>query len=384
MKLNICLVWLCLFIWYAYSIQSTNMYTITDQYGYPLESYYVTTPDGYILRLFRINHRDRTQNNEDRPVVLMHHGATAASEDFISHGPDLSPAFYLVQNGYDVWLCNSRGNRYSRNHTTLDPDTDPEYWRFTLSEMAYDLQTVIDYILNSTSVQSLAYVTFSQSTTIGFIALSANNSWFEGRMNWFIPLAPEVRLDYITSPLYLALFNSPILYPTLRRLGINEFPADFFSTTTSTVVCGIFPNLWNLLQTYQTEGNYSVDDLDSVRVYRSHSPAGVAIGPLEQGSQVYLARRFQYFDYGYEENLLHYNSTTPPQIDISLIRNIPIAVFNGVYDLISDVRDVEWLVQQISNVLVAHNVYEYGHMTFLLGRNMTYLDDLLEIIDEYA
>jgi len=29
------------------------------------------------------------------------------------HLPDLAPAFQLVRMGYDVWLGNSRGTRYS-------------------------------------------------------------------------------------------------------------------------------------------------------------------------------------------------------------------------------------------------------------------------------
>ena len=47
---------------------------------------------------------------------------------------DQAPAFMAVDNGYDVWLGNFRGNKYSRAHVNLDPSVDMEDWKFSWAE----------------------------------------------------------------------------------------------------------------------------------------------------------------------------------------------------------------------------------------------------------
>lgn len=46
-----------------------------------------------------------------------------------------SAAFVMVKAGYDSWLLDLRGNKYSRKHLSLNPDVDKEYWNFTFHEM---------------------------------------------------------------------------------------------------------------------------------------------------------------------------------------------------------------------------------------------------------
>ena len=69
--------------------------------------------------------------------------------------------------GYDVWMGNTRGNTYSKNHTTLDTCSScPEFWNFGWHESGmYDLAAAIDYILAITKQESLYYIGHSMGTT---------------------------------------------------------------------------------------------------------------------------------------------------------------------------------------------------------------------------
>ena len=47
-------------------------------------------------------------------------------------------AFYFAELGFDVWMGNSRGNKYSKNHRYLDA-TEKDFWNFSFYELGkYD------------------------------------------------------------------------------------------------------------------------------------------------------------------------------------------------------------------------------------------------------
>jgi len=57
------------------------------------------------------------------------------------HSADKAPAFILAKAGYDVWLGNSRGNKYSQQHTNYKVMNKKHniFWQFTWQEMGeYD------------------------------------------------------------------------------------------------------------------------------------------------------------------------------------------------------------------------------------------------------
>lgn len=71
----------------------------------------------------------------------------------------------MADQGYDVWIGNARGNKYSRSHTYLDPDSGVDFWDFTWHQIGiYDIPAMIDYVLEQTGQEDLFYIGHSQVT----------------------------------------------------------------------------------------------------------------------------------------------------------------------------------------------------------------------------
>ena len=131
-----------------------KFHEIVEKYDYLFEEHKVTTDDGYILTLFRINHKEAPKG---APVVFLQHAVLDSADSWIVNHSEESPAFVFANERYDVWLGNFRGSRHSRAHVSLDPDSKDFYTRskffdFTWEEMArFDLPKMIGYALEQSN-----------------------------------------------------------------------------------------------------------------------------------------------------------------------------------------------------------------------------------------
>lgn len=129
-----------------------------------LEEHAITTKDGYNLKLFRIPGNSAQPQAPNKPVVLFMHGLEDSADCWVINHPEVAPAFVASREGYDVWLGNNRGNKYS--HTSAAPMSNKDFFNFSFIEMGdHDLPAMIDYVLAVTGQSKLAYVGHSQGTS---------------------------------------------------------------------------------------------------------------------------------------------------------------------------------------------------------------------------
>jgi lysosomal acid lipase/cholesteryl ester hydrolase len=182
-------------------------------FGYTFEEHVILTKDGYLLGLHRLSRklgegRSRMGGSTGKPVVYLHHGLLMNSEVWIClTSPQRCLPFVLVEMGYDVWLGNNRGNKYSRKSIHHDPNSST-FWNYSMDDFAWhDIPDSIEYILHVTKEPSLSYIGFSQGTAQAFAALSIHPQLNE-RINVFIALAPAMRPAGLSAPIVDGLMKA--------------------------------------------------------------------------------------------------------------------------------------------------------------------------------
>lgn len=170
---------------------------LCEIFGYTHEEHVVLTKDGYLLGLHRLPFRhgetsNRRGHSTGKPVIYLHHGLLMNSEVWVCQtDPTRSLAFVLVELGFDVWLGNNRGNKYSKKSIHHNPNSI-KFWDYSIDDFAWhDIPDSIEYILDVTKEHSLSYIGFSQGTAQAFAALSIHPQLNE-KVNVFIALAPAM------------------------------------------------------------------------------------------------------------------------------------------------------------------------------------------------
>ena len=365
---------------FAHTEAFYDFVTYCKFYGYPVQVHTINTDDGYILTYFRIQAKNQTEFKTGLPVLWLQHGILDSSDTWLvnSEPENQAPGFYFANKGYDVWFGNSRGNKHSRAHAFLNPDTDNAFWGFTWQDMAtYDLPAGFKYITTYTGQQKISYAGHSQGTTQMWAALAEENPIVKQHLKHFISIAPVSYIGNCNSTLLTLLARRDVVF-LLRLLDIHEFLSpSWFLTNAGVEVCRVLNFLCKDGIEVIADSDTSIDNYERMDVVLGHFPAGTSLRNLNHWSQIVVDGTFRKYDFGTPElNMKNYNSTTPPHYDLSKV-DVPVSLFVGTEDKLGDYIDNRRLRDELVNVPYKfYKEYSKGHITFVWGRDMSYLADV--------
>ncbi|CAL5403399.1 unnamed protein product [Camellia sinensis] len=344
--------------------------SMVESQGYVCEHHKVTTKDGYILGVQRIP-VGRSGKKPDKPPVLLQHGLLVDSVTWLLNSPDESLAFVLADNGFDVWIANTRGTISSLGHTSLSPN-DAAYWDWSWDELvAYDLPATFNYVHAQTG-QNMHYVGHSLGTLIALAAFSQKK--LVNMLRSAAMLSPIAYLGQMSSLLTRAAADA-FLAEYSYWLGISEFiPEGDAAAKLLKVICDKTHSNCADLVTAFTGKNCCVNN-SKTGTFLEHEPQPTATKTMIHLSQMIRWGTIAMYDYGSKfENNQHYGKPTPPVYNMASIpKDLPLFLSHGGQDLLSDVKDVKTLLATLkghrANKLVVQYRKDYAHSDFVFGVN---------------
>lgn len=355
--------------------------------GYPLEIHYVETEDGYGLKLFRIpgNKLEKDYRNKQKEAILLVHGIFDSSDGWLCNSEDKCIPFILANLGYDVWLGNSRGNKHSKHHNDYC-HRQKEFWNFSFHDMGmYDIPAKINHIkkINKHS-EKIIYLGHSQGTAQVFAALTMNLEYFKKNVKLFIALGPVACVHNINS-LALQTMEKLMIDILFEKLSFHEvLCSDQNMNKLSSWILPKIPNVSSLLVEIISDNNSSeTNNVNMMPVFLSRGPSGSSLKAISHFVQCMRSKKFKRYDYGKKENLQLYGSEDPIEYDLKSITDFPIALFSGLGDKIATPKDVYWLKEQLGNNVILHNEYDLGHIGFIMANDMSWFNDVVNILELY-
>ncbi|KAI2802961.1 Alpha/beta-hydrolase lipase region [Blomia tropicalis] len=354
--LGIAFVWVSYLASYVYNtttttstfqLYSTNpdIYRNTSQLietrGFHSEIHHPVTRDGYI---FDHISQSKLINGVYYDLPSMNHTNCSGIEP---NNVGQSLAFVLAACGYDVWLGNYRGTRYSTQHVFLSPKS--EYWSYSVDELGmYDIPATVEYILSYTG-----------KGTSGMFQLLSTRPSYSALIRPFIALAPVAYVANIqTSILQYAANNLPEL--NIPFFGIPSQLLAVGDDIFSTFICGN-----TILQPLCTSIAFALCGYDWANTDQND-----------------LAWIFGHFPDGTSNrnNLQTYGMRTPPIYNLSRINNRYMIFVSGINDFLADPKDIEHIRKQLTVPLYRDYVVSYkwfNHIDFLVGTNVGQLQNSL-------
>ncbi|XP_069960383.1 gastric triacylglycerol lipase-like isoform X3 [Cherax quadricarinatus] len=255
-----------------------------------------------------------------RRVAFLQHGVFSSSADFVVNDPDQALAFILADEGYDVWIGNTRGNFYGQRHVKLS-SRQPEFWDFSWNEVGrYDIPAMLSYARDVTGVKQVYYV-----------GHSLGGSGFFIMMNYH---------PYINSWIRVMAALAPAAYVQGRHVPLS-----------------LIAPLTNVIDEY-------------LPVILSHFPSGVGLHIFTHLLQLHHSGGFHAYDYGHARNLVEYGTPSPPDFTLNSV-TVPVGVFWAEGDAVVAPEGMQLTLSKLPRLVLNRKVPlpDYNHLDFLFAEN---------------
>ncbi|KAI5789655.1 lysosomal acid lipase/cholesteryl ester hydrolase [Peziza echinospora] len=368
-------------------------------WGYEAEEHVVQTGDGYLLGLHRVRpqgvgeqrgrersrgqgRRSGVNNDVGKKVVYLHHGLLMNSEVWVClTEKERCLPFVLVDQGYDVWLGNNRGNKYSKkciHHSS----SSTQFWDFSMDEFAmHDIPDSINYILETTKSKSLSYIGFSQGTAQAFATLSIHPSLNE-KVDVFIALAPAMSPAGLHNSIVDALIKaSPnLLFLLFGRKSILS-SATFWQ---SILYPPIFVRLIDASLTFLFDWRGKNISLNQKIAAYSHLYSFTSTKSVVHWFQIIRNKSFQMYDDDVQGvmNLYGKNFYRVAKFPTRNITTPVVLVWGGSDSLV----DINIMLKELPAHTVAKGIPHYEHLDMLWANDVDKLvhPTVLDALETYS
>ncbi|KAG7120196.1 lipase like protein [Verticillium longisporum] len=344
-------------------------------YGYEAEEHVTQTKDGFLLGLHRLAWKKGEEgkkvnngpNSLRKKVVYLHHGLLMNSEVWVClTDAERCLPFVLVGQGYDVWLGNNRGNKYSKKSVKHSP-TSLEFWNFSIDEFAFhDIPDSISYILDTTSQKSLSYIGFSQGTAQAFATLAIHPK-LNDQVNVFIALAPAMSPAGLSNGIVDALVKaSPqVLFLLFGRRSILSSATMWQSILYPPIFVKLIDYGLTFLFNWRTK-NITVSQ--KLAAY-PHLYSFTSTKSVVHWFQIIRNKSFQMYDDDVQQHMSLNTSSKYTKVAKYPTRNIktPIVLVYGGSDSLVDIKV---MLRELPSQTVATEIPHYEHLDFLWGRDV--------------
>uniref|UniRef100_A0A0E0CE57 Lipase n=1 Tax=Oryza meridionalis TaxID=40149 RepID=A0A0E0CE57_9ORYZ len=258
--------------------------------------------------------------------------------------PEESLPYILADQGFDVWIANNRGTRWSSRHVSLDPKSR-SYWNWSWDDIVVNDMPAIGTLV--------ALAAFSEGRMVDKLKSAAL-------------LSPVAYLSHITTPIGVVLAKAFAGELISDLLGIAEFnPAS--------------PQVSNLVRTFCRKPGMNCYDLltsfTAADIFLKYEPQPTSTKTLIHLAQTVRDGVLTKYDYVMPDaNVARYGQADPPAYDMAAIPAwFPIFLSYGGRDSLSDPADVALLLDDLrrrghaGDRLTVQYLPQLAHADFVIG-----------------